>query len=585
MKYKELRLFLARRFSIPKEELIRKTTRSFTSAEKAVFYFFTALFIFSSLTLLWKVNEAYLVEVPVRGGTLTEGVIGNPRFINPVLAISEADKNLSTLIYSGLVRLDSDGVVQNDLAEEILVSEDALTYTIRLKSGATFHDGEPVTVDDVIFTVQKILDPLIKSPRRATWDGVVVEKISEDTLTFTLKKAYAPFIYNLTIGILPQHIWKNVSEDEFSFSQFNTLPIGSGPYKVDRVGRNSGGIPNYYKLVPAGQNLSGPPFVQNLVFRFYVNEQDLLEAFNEGAVESISGISPEKALELDEVDARVLTSPLPRVFAVFFNQTQAPVLANFEVRRALDISSPKEEIVENILGGFATVIDGPIPAGIYPWSGEREVTKSLDERVAEAQEILAEDGWTPNPDTGILEKKSGTDTITLSFSISTSDVPELRAVGEYLVSTWSRLGADIELVVFEPGDLNQNVIRPRNFDSLLFGEVVGRDADIYPFWHSSQKSDPGLNVAMYDNDEVDKLLDDARSATDKAASESYYKTFSDTVKADIPAVFLYTPSFLYILPQKLESVDIGSLAVSQDRFLSIRDWYIEKDRIWKPFAN
>jgi peptide/nickel transport system substrate-binding protein len=322
-----------------------------------------------------------------------------------------------------------------------------------------------------------------------------------------------------------------------------------------------------------------------LVFRFYVNEQDLLEAFNEGAVESISGISPEKALELDEVDARVLTSPLPRDFAVFFNQTQAPVLANFEVRRALDISSPKEEIVENILGGFATVIDGPIPAGIYPWSGEREVTKSLDERVAEAQEILAEDGWTPNPDTGILEKKSGTDTITLSFSISTSDVPELRAVGEYLVSTWSRLGADIELVVFEPGDLNQNVIRPRNFDSLLFGEVVGRDADIYPFWHSSQKSDPGLNVAMYDNDEVDKLLDDARSATDKAASESYYKTFSDTVKADIPAVFLYTPSFLYILPQKLESVDIGSLAVSQDRFLSIRDWYIEKDRIWKPFAK
>jgi peptide/nickel transport system substrate-binding protein len=182
-------------------------------------------------------------------------VVGNPRFINPVLAISEADKNLVTLIYSGLVRITPEGGIENDLADEIIISENRRTYTVHIREKARFHDDESITADDVIFTIGKIVDPLIKSPKRGNWDGVIVEKIDEETISFTLKEAYTPFIYNLSLGILPKHTWKNVSDDEFSFSQFNTLPIGSGPYKVERVERNSGGIPNFYRLVPS-ENVS-----------------------------------------------------------------------------------------------------------------------------------------------------------------------------------------------------------------------------------------------------------------------------------------------------------------------------------------
>ncbi|MDP3763274.1 MAG: ABC transporter substrate-binding protein [bacterium] len=585
MRYKELRVLLMRRFNMPREHTVRRILRSFTIAEKAVFYFFVSVFILSGITLLWQVNNAYLVEVPTLGGTLTEGVVGNPRFINPVLAISEADKNLTALLYSGLIRITPAGGIENDLAEEVVISDDRRTYTVRINETARFHDGVPMTADDVVFTIGKIIDPSIKSPKRGNWDSVTVEKIDDRTVSFTLRQAYTPFIYNLAVGILPKHIWKNVSLDEFSFSQFNTLPIGSGPYKVERVERNSGGIPDFYQLTPFENASNQTPFIKNLVFRFYPSEATLIGAYNEHVVESLSGISPEKMLELKANGSRVISSPLPRVFAVFFNQSQSKVLLNKEVRQALNLASPKEEIVEKVLGGYGTVINGPLPAGIYSWTTAKKNNLSFDERLEVAKGLLAKAGWRVNKETGILEKKNGSVTIPLSFSISTGDAPELRQVASELVDAWRKLGAKVEMLVFETGDLNQNVIRTRNFDALLFGEVIGRDRDLYPFWHSSQRTDPGLNIALYTNSRADKFLDNARTANDPKVIEKNYQAFVEELQSDMPAVFLYTPGFLYVVPKNILAVDLGSLTASQDRFLGVRNWYIETDKVWKIFIN
>ncbi len=523
------------------------------------------------------------MEVPIRGGTLTEGVVGNPRFINPVLALSEADKNMTALVYSGLMRITPSGEIENDLAENIEVSEDHLTYTATLSQNASFHDGAPVTADDVIFTISKILDPIIKSPRRGSWDGVEVAKVDEQTVTFTLKKAYAPFVYNLTTGIIPKHIWKNVSDDEFTFSQFNTLPVGSGPYEVKNVERNSGGIPDYYELTPYLGGPSPSPYIKNLVFHFYPNEEALIEAYNNNDIDSLSGVSPDKLAELDIKSAQVIDSPLPRIFAVFFNQSKSKVLLNKEIRQALDLAAPKEEIVQDVLQGYGTAINGPLPAGSYLTSDIGGTMSNQADRLAEAQSLLEEAGWKKNEETGVLEKKSKDGTMTLSFSLSTGDAPELRLVAEKLIAAWKELGAEVSLSTFETGDLNQNVIRPRQFDALLFGEVVGRDADLYPFWHSSQRNDPGLNITLYVNNRADKLLEDARSASDPEVIEKNYLAFLDELKNDIPAVFLYTPSFLYVVPESVQAVTLGALSVPQDRFLGVRDWYIETDNVWKIF--
>ena len=584
MNYKDLRQVLSRRFDIPKERSIKLLVRSFTIAEKAIFFFFLVLFSFSGIAMAYKVSAAFLVEVPIRGGTFTEGIIGKPRFINPVLAISEADRNLTALVYSGLVRVTSDGLFENDLAEEILISEDRKTYTVRIRDNAQFHDGVSVTADDVVFTVQKILEPNIKSPKRGNWDGISVEKLDDRTVVFTLRQAYTPFMYNLTLGILPKHIWNGVSADEFAFSLFNTLPIGSGLYEIDRVEQNSGGIPDLYVLVPFENVHEERPFIENIVFKFYPNEEELISAFRNGAVESIGGISPERAEELNTEKSRIISSPLPRVFAVFFNQNQAKVLLNKEVRQALDLASPKEEIVQIVLKGYGQIIDGPLPAGAYDWAIPLD-TPPFAERIETAKEILFDAGWEPNEETGILEKKSGSSMISLSFSISTGDAPELQAVAEKLALSWQELGAKVNVLVFETGDLNQNVIRPRNFDALLFGKVVSRDADLYPFWHSSQKNDPGLNIALYTNNQADKLLEDARNLSDSAEIEENYRAFAEAIKSDIPAVFLYTPSFIYVVPEKVKNVSLESLKLTQDRFLGIQDWYVETNKVWKTFSN
>src|SRR3989338_8561377 len=386
MKYKELLRLLMRRFSMPKENSIRKILRSFTIAEKAVFYFFASIFILSGITLLWQVNNAYLVEVPTRGGTLTEGVVGNPRFINPVLAISEADKNLTALIYSGLVYITPNNKIENDLIDKLTISDDRLIYTAHIHENARFHDGTPVTADDVIFTIQKITNPIIKSPKRGNWDGVTVEKIDENTVSFTLKQAYTPFIYNLATGILPKHIWKNVSDDEFSFSQFNTLPIGSGLYKVERVERNSGGIPNFYRLAPFEDVAGKVPYIENLEFKFYSNEKELLDAYGSGDIKSFSGVSPDKVTDLRN-DTRIASSPLSRIFAVFFNQGQSKILALKEVRQALNLTAPREEIIRDVLNSYGTPIDSPLPAGLFPWSAVQDKV-NFDENLTEAKEIL-----------------------------------------------------------------------------------------------------------------------------------------------------------------------------------------------------
>lgn len=322
MNYHKLKTLLLKRFNIPKARSINRAINSFTLAEKTVFYFFVATFVLSGFVLLFRVNASFLTEIPSSGGSLAEGVVGNPRFINPVLAISEADKSLSALVYSGLLRALPDGSIQNDLAESLFISEDGLEYTLKVREDAVFHDGTPVTADDVVFTVQKIADPLIKSPQRGNWDGVTVEKLDELTVTFHLKKAYSPFVENLTIGILPKHIWKNVTGDEFSFSQFNTLPIGSGPYVINKVERNPGGIPDYYSLTPFTEDGSREPYIKKLVFKFYPSEEALISAYQKGDIESIGGVSAERAQKLKEGGANVLTYPLPRVFGVLFQPEQ-----------------------------------------------------------------------------------------------------------------------------------------------------------------------------------------------------------------------------------------------------------------------
>lgn len=581
-----------RGWNIPKSDAILKTIASFSVTEKIIFYFFLCIFIVSSFILLWKVNQSFLVEFPARGGQLKEGIIGSPRFINPILAISDADRDMTSLVYSGLMKSNPEGNLIPDLAESYEISKDGLVYKFKLKDNAYFHNGEKVTTDDIEFTINKTQDSTLKSPKRPNWDGVTVRKINEKEIEFVLKQSYSPFLENTTLGILPKKIWMNFDSDQFSFSLFNIEPIGSGPYKIKSLKKDSYGIPTYYILASFNKYVSDMPYIKKLLINFYQNEKSLMDALKGREIESVNAISSENAeLLKKENGLKIIKEPLPRIFGIFFNQSQAPVLANKEIREALNEAIDKSRIVKEVLNGYGIEINSPIPSDLMKNNNDSKENESIDKKANKDLNIekiigrLQDNGWKINEEEKILEKKTKTETQQLRFSISTSNIPELKKVAEIVKEEWEKLGAQVEVKIFEAGDLNQNVIRPRKYDALLFGEIVGRDLDLFAFWHSTQRKDPGLNIALYANSKADKLLEDARKIEDKSERMEKYKQFEDEIAKDIPAVFLYSPDFIYVIPDKINGYSIGQVITPADRFLNINEWYIDTEKVWKIFAG
>ncbi len=571
---------IPRSLGLPFLQKADETYQSFTASGRALFLFFAGVCVVSSVGLVYLLNASILVPSPARGGSLTEGILGSPRFINPILAQSDADRDVTALTYSGLLRATSEGGYEPNLAQSYQISEDGLSYTFVLREDATFHDGTAVSANDVVFTIEKIQDAGLKSPLRANWDGVVVEVVDARTVRFTLKAAYAPFIKNLSLGIVPKHLWEGVSDEEFPFSDLNANPVGSGPYRVSAIERTASGIPSSYELKPFNHYVGGAPYL-SLTLKFYQSEDTLVQALEDGEVDAASGISPEKLTSLN--GPTIATTPLNRVFGVFFNQNQSELLRDKAVRRALNLSVDRNELIEKVLGGYGTPLTGPVPPSVLP-SG----TSTLETSVEVAREILANDGWALN-EQGVLTKTTGkgtsATTATLSFDLSTANVPELRAAAEYLKATWAQLGVQVNVKIFEAGDLSQNVIRPRRFDALLFGEVIGRELDLFAFWHSSQRNDPGLNIAGYANPAADDVLQSLRQTADTARRQSLYQEFSDELAADVPAVFLYTPDFVYSIPNDIQGLDLGLVESPSDRFLSVAQWHREVDYVWPIFAR
>lgn len=550
--------------------------------EKIVFFTLALLLTASALTLLKKASDGLSVEVPVVGGTLNEGVVGYPRYVNPLLPVTDSGRDLTTLVFSGLMKFDGNNGLINDLAQDYKVSDDGLTYTVTLKDNIFFQDGVPVTAYDVEFTIKKATDPIIKSPKAANWDGVAVQVINEKTIQFTLKKPYAPFIENLTLGILPMHIWKGIDSDAFLFSQFNFEPIGSGPYKIKDIKRNTSGLPEYYHLVPFEKYSLGRAYIKDIYVHFYTSEDKLVNAYKSGEIDSMNSISPENIKSVDTGRSEILKSPLPRIYGVFFNQNEAKVFANATVRKALSLATPEDQILQNVLLGFATPIEGPIPKDISTLPA-RDITD--DEGIAEAQDILAKDGWVKDAN-GTLTKKDKKDNLSLSFSISTSNVPELKAIAELLKTSWAKIGANVDIKVFDSGDLQQKVIIPRKYDSLLFGESIGRNSDLFAFWHSSERNHPGLNIANYTNSKVDKILQDIRTTNDKDKRIALYQSFEKEIYKDSPAIFLYSPDLVYIVPNNVNGISLAGIAVSSERFATVSRWYTETEKVWQlPWFN
>jgi peptide/nickel transport system substrate-binding protein len=580
---------------LPEVSKINAALFSFSKKERLIFSGLVVVLILSTILILNTINRHFMVTMPMYGGSITEGIIGTPRFINPVLANSIADQDLVSLIYSGLMRKNSDGDLVPDLAEKYDISNDGLTYTFTLKDDIYFHDDEPVTVDDIIFTIETVKDSIIKSPHKANWDGIAVSKIDEKTVEFSLKQPYASFLENTTLGIMPAHLW---SDTPIELSTVNTTPVGSGPYMINNVNKQASGTIDYYELKSFKKFALGEPYIKNITLYFYSNEDDLVKALQNKEVDQISSITPSNAERLRGDGYRIESAILPRVFGLFFNQNNNQIFLDKTVISAINQAIDKDKIVSEVLSGYGVVIDEPIPPSMIQY---QKVSDSIDlsreEILQKVEKSLADDGWEKNSE-GFLEKTTQEKTTSkgktvagkkttklLEFSISTSDAPELAKAAALIQSDLTAIGMKVDIQTFEVNSLNQDVIRPRKYDALLFGQIINNESDLFAFWHSSQRLDPGLNIAMYTNATVDKILEDAFVTINKDSRVKKYIQFENEIKKDMPAVFLYTPNFIYIVPENLMGISMDNITFPSNRFSDVYLWYTEKYNVWKIFAN
>lgn len=541
--------------------------RSLPPSDRVIVAILAAALALSSLLGLYALERSVLVEAPSRGGSLIEGIVGTPRFVNPLLALSDADRDLVALTYAGLMGYGKDGELVPVLAESYTVSEDGTVYTFLLRADAKFSDGRPVTAEDVVFTVEKAQDIGLKSPELPNWANILVEGVDARTVRFTLPKPYAPFLTDATLGILPSHIWRDIQNEEFPFSPYMTEPVGAGPYKVERIQKDKNGAIERYELVSFKGYALGEPYLTRLTLRFFKDTEAVRTAYARGRIESASGVPSENALRV----------PYSRTFGVFFNQNRNPVFAQAQVREALSLAIDRSKLVSTALGGFATPLAGPLPLAGTMLAASASEASSPDA----VREILRDGGWEYSEETGLWTR----DAAELRVTVRTSNVPELRAVAESIREDWSALGVPTTIEYFEPGSLAQNVIRPREYDALLFGMVLGRDADLFPFWNSSERNDPGLNIAMYANSSVDDLLADVRTEQDQVAREAMLLEAAELIAKDYPAAFTHAPDFVYAIPDRLYGVALAHVAEPSDRFSNVRYWYRSTEWVWPFFVD
>jgi len=566
------------------------------------------IILVSAITLGINFYKDNLQVVPVVGGEYTEGLVGAPKYINPLYAsASDVDGGISRLIFSGLLKRNNRGELTNDLATDYSISEDSKSYTIKIRNDVKWHNEQPLTVDDIIFTFNAIGELKYKSPLRLSFSGVNIEKIDDTTIKFVLAEPYAAFLELLTFGIIPQDPWLHIAPETANLAELNLKPIGSGPYKFKSLIKDKAGNIKSYNL-ERNENYNGQkPYLEKLHFRFFINTTEAVNALNNNDIDGINYLPREAKTDLVAQDSLVFHNlKLPEMNAIFFNQANNAALKNKRVRQALAMAINKNEITSEIFSSQAHIIDGPILPNNFAYNEEiikykfnlEEAKKLLDNAGWLTTEISRDDIIQAEIDKDVTNettkqaaetklalglgnwRKKGNDY--LIINLTTVETDDNIMVVESIKNFWEQAGIKTNLNIIPISQIQADIIKPRNFESLLYGQIVGNDPDSYLLWHSSQTGENGLNIANFSNKEVDKLLEDARLTSNIDERIAKYKKFQEIIMTNLPAIFLYSPTYTYVQSKKINGFNIENILTPSDRFSNIEEWYAKtgKKIIW-----
>lgn len=566
----------------------------------------------------------YLSSTPKIGGEYSEALIGQPKLINPIFsAANDVDADISPLLYARLFRIGENQKLISELAASYSIGEDGKVYTVKLREDAYWTDGEKINADDVASTFEFIQNPETNSPLFTAFNGVTVEKTGEYEITFTLKEPFAPFTSNLAVGIIPEHVFSMTTASNLRLAKENLQPaVTSGPWKFFKLTKNEEGVETY-TLERNPRYFGEQTFLKKISFKFYNDQTTAADELKGRLVMGMAFLPRNLSESYKGKNFNSYELRLPQYTALFFNRSSNAALKNLNVRTALAKAIDKTIIMQTALGDRGEVVDAPIPpnfVGYYPdvakiafnadeaatlldkdWkrlTPEEYFASKRDAIIKEKKaELKTQPDFETNSTTLLADlqkqtedsvratmrpdqtyyRKNSKDEI-LSVNLTTVDTTEYQAAAEAVALAWRAVGVQTNVVIIPSSQISREALKGRRYEVLLFSEILGDDPDLFPFWHSSQTEYPGLNLAMFSDKDADTLLEDARATSDAETRAKSYKKFQDILAKDIPAIFLYSPTYEYLIDQKVQGVDVGRIFSPADRFNNLNTWYIKTHR-------
>lgn len=556
---------------LPTWSQLKHLTHFLSATEKKIIkitgYVLIVCIILLGVSFYWS----HSVLIATEGGEYTEGLVGSPNYINPLLAqYNDVDRDLSKLLFNGLLRYDQQGSLVLDLAEELHISADQKEYTFTIKTGVTWHDGEPLTVDDIIFTIASIQDPNWQSPNRLAFANVNIEKIDDNRLKIILTEPLANFLHSLTVGIIPEHLWISVPTSNVTLAELNKKPIGTGPFKFASLTKDKNGNIRTIALNRNENYFEKTPYLETISFKFYGDYETGVQALRSNNIEGLNLLPKEYSDQLTKNKDLVFHRlSLPQYTAIFFNTQKNDLLKDKALRQGLTYAIDRQLIIDESLNRDGEIIDSPILPGYFGYTDD--VTK-YEQNIQLANELLDKTGWVKTEDSS-YRRKNGDD---LVFTLTTVENPEYEKALEIIKSSWEAVGVKTNLAIIPRDKIKSDIIEPRNYEALLFGQII--KSDPYPFWHSSQIASPGVNLSVWAHQGIDDLLEQSRTQTNIEERASKLVDFQKILTEHVPAIFLYNPIHLYPITSDLQGVDTQNIISPADRFNNITNWYIKTKR-------
>jgi peptide/nickel transport system substrate-binding protein len=508
-------------------------------------------------------NRQAAGKPPAYGDILVRGDIGDASNLIPLLASDAASHAIGGMVFNGLVKYDKNMNIAGDLAESWNISPDGLIITFKLRKGVQWHDGQPFTAADVLYTYQVTVDP--KTPTAYAGDFLKVKKaevIDDYTFRVTYGKPFAPALISWSSAILPRHL---LAGRDITKSPLTRHPVGTGPYKFKEW------IAGQKIVLVSNENyFEGRPYLDGRVTRIIPDPATMfleLRAQNIGMM----GLTP---LQYTRQTDNVLSKDnfnkyryLAFAYTYLGYNLKNPLFTDKRVRQAIAYAIKKDEIISGVLLGLGKPATGPYKPGSWAY---HDKVKTYHYDQAKARDLLKQAGWTDGNGDGILDR----DGKTFEFEILTNQGNETRQkCAEIIQRQLKEIGIIAKIRIVEWSAFVTNFINKRRFDAVILGWTIPLDPDAYDVWHSSKTAPEELNFISYSNPEADEMLEKGRSTFDQSERKKYYDRFQEILAEDQPYTFLYVPDELIIISSRIRGVEPAPIGIGHN-FIK---WYVPKD--------